>query len=97
MLFEAIMISNLPVIEMSSLQQLRNGVRESSIDGVSQIEELYQNIDSIYTYIYPNDVEDICHGTRGTSSMWKFIATRKLTTIGQLIYKTYMQRPENNQ
>ena len=74
MLFEAITISNLPVIDMSTLQ--RNGFRESSTDGVSQMEEVYENIDSIYTYIYPNDVEDICHRTRGTSSIWKIIATK---------------------
>ena len=55
MLFEAITISNKPGI-MTSLTQLGNGLRESSTDGVSQMEEVYETIESIYTYIDPKDV-----------------------------------------
>ena len=55
MLFEAITISSKPGM-LTSLTQLGNGFRESSTEGVSQIEEIYETIESIYTYIDPNDV-----------------------------------------
>ena len=63
MLYEAITISSNPGM-MTSLTQLRNGFRESSTESVSQIEEVYDNIDSIYTYIDFNDVSDIGEETQ---------------------------------
>ena len=55
MLFEAITIPIKPGM-MTSLTQSGNKFRESSTEGVSQIEEIYETIESIYTYIDPNDV-----------------------------------------
>ena len=55
MLYEAITISNKPGM-MTSLTQLGNGFRESSTERVSQMEEVYETIESIYTYIDPKDV-----------------------------------------
>ena len=65
MLFEAIMISSKPGM-MKSLTQLGNRFRESSTEGVSQIEEIYETIESIYTYIDPKDVGALGEASRCT-------------------------------
>ena len=53
MLFEAVTVGN-TLHSMTSLKQTGNGMRESSTEGVSHIELLHKNIDTIY----PSTVKD---------------------------------------
>ena len=53
MLFEAVTIGN-TLDSMTSLKQSENGIRESSTEGVSHIDLLHKNIDTIY----PSTVKD---------------------------------------
>ena len=97
MLFEAITISNKPGI-MTLLTQFGNGFGESTTEGVSQIEDFYQNIDAIYTYVDPNDVEDICDRNRGTKCFlaFFFINNKNKKRI-ILFWKIHISRPTSRE
>ena len=65
MLFEAITISNKTDIMMTSLTQLEIGFGESSTDGVSQIEDVYEPMESTFAYIEPIDMRTLSRKTIG--------------------------------
>ena len=72
MLFEAVTVGN-TLHSMTSLKQNGNGMRESSTEGVSHIELLHKNIDTIYPSTVKDFGDSLTDENKGTLTTPVFI------------------------